>query len=287
MEGPIVPGDVEPKLILQVISMSRQFTRVQFENASHEANGTIFIKAGQLVGASAGESQGTEAFFRLMSQEHKFFRVEREPESARVPRTLGALLSLLDSDPAPTPGPSAKQGATVIAPERTRVPSAPARAAATHPAPPTLAGTPSARPPKPAVRPSATPFSRVAVPPNEKLASTVAQIRGLEVAIVGALPDCLTYAHWSQRAEPAPTEAELAAFVAKLVDTTLTAFGPTPDLENALDITIALPGHTVVARYLAPDLVLGLAFSREIPLGFVKVQIDRAMPELRALETAR
>ena len=285
---------MDPAAVLSAVSMTRQHVEVFFEDDGHNPTGEVCIKSGQLLRASAGRASGEEAFFAVLGGVHSFFRVERLADSAAYGEPIGQLIPLLLAAPA-----KAAAGASVA---RASTPAAPVAA----PAPRLKVAPPAAKkpvrpvarpaPPKLAPRPRRTSDTRIAptptgrtpaapigrVPDNGSLQAAVADLRGLQTVVLGTLPDCLTYAHWATRGYTGVNPVELAAYTAQLVATTTMAFGgSTPPPIEAL---VRLADFTVMVRQVSERLVAGFVFESALPLGFVRVQIERAMPALGELD---
>jgi chromosome partitioning protein len=81
--------------ILQVLSVSRQFTRIELGGADGTPMGSIFIKSGKVVQAAAGALRGKAAFAILVRRPPSSFRVYRIAMPALVPEPIGPLSSLL------------------------------------------------------------------------------------------------------------------------------------------------------------------------------------------------
>lgn len=85
--------------ILQVVGIGRQYTGVELRKADQTTLGTLFIKAGKVVTAVAGQARGREAFFQLFqqvgSEARKFFHVFRMETPPELPEPIGSLGNLL------------------------------------------------------------------------------------------------------------------------------------------------------------------------------------------------
>lgn len=97
MEGELEGIDLVE--ILQVVGIGRQYTGVELRKADQTPLGTLFIKAGKVVSAVAGQARGREAFFQLFqlvgSESRKFFHVFRMETPKELPEPIGSLGNLL------------------------------------------------------------------------------------------------------------------------------------------------------------------------------------------------
>jgi chromosome partitioning protein len=131
--------------VLQVLSLSRQYTRVELFSENRVLTGSIFIKSGKVVQAANGALRGKRAFMSLVRQPPTRFRVFRINTPALVPEPVGSLSNLLIE---------------AIESER-------------QPAPPKLSRTPSARAVPPASHPAPTSGSRLPAAPRNPARSRV------------------------------------------------------------------------------------------------------------------
>jgi chromosome partitioning protein len=81
--------------VLQVLSLSRQYTRVELFSDNRVLTGSIFIKSGKVVQAANGALRGKRAFMSLIRQPPTRFRVFRINTPALVPEPIGSLSHLL------------------------------------------------------------------------------------------------------------------------------------------------------------------------------------------------
>jgi chromosome partitioning protein len=82
--------------VLQVLSLSRQYTRVElFVSEDNFLAGSVFIKSGKVVQASNGGLRGKKAFMNLIHQPRGRFRVFRINTPALIPEPIGSLSHLL------------------------------------------------------------------------------------------------------------------------------------------------------------------------------------------------
>jgi chromosome partitioning protein len=81
--------------VLQVLSLSRQYTRVELFSENRVLTGSIFIKSGKVVQAANGALRGKRAFMSLVRQPPTRFRVFRINTPALVPEPVGSLSNLL------------------------------------------------------------------------------------------------------------------------------------------------------------------------------------------------
>ncbi len=81
--------------VLQVIGMSRQYTAVQLQTDDGREYGTVWIKAGRVIGARSSSAQGRHAFVDLFGPGAAVFVVHRLPEPKAYPDPLGPLNTML------------------------------------------------------------------------------------------------------------------------------------------------------------------------------------------------
>jgi chromosome partitioning protein len=81
--------------VLQVLSIGRQYTRVEVFGDDHWPTGTIFIKSGKVVQAASGARRGKVAFLSLLRRPPSRFRVFRIEMPALIPEPVGSLSSLV------------------------------------------------------------------------------------------------------------------------------------------------------------------------------------------------
>jgi chromosome partitioning protein len=81
--------------VLQVLSMGRQYTRVEVFGDDSSPTGTIFIKSGKVVQAACGARRGRLAFINLIRRPPSRFRVFRIAMPALIPEPVGSLCSLV------------------------------------------------------------------------------------------------------------------------------------------------------------------------------------------------
>jgi chromosome partitioning protein len=97
MEGELAGIDLVE--VLQVVGIGRQYTGVELRKADQTPLGTLYIKAGKVVMAVAGQMRGREAFFQLFQQvgneARKFFHVYRMETPAELPEPIGSLGSMV------------------------------------------------------------------------------------------------------------------------------------------------------------------------------------------------
>jgi chromosome partitioning protein len=98
MNGPILEGrlaDFNLVEVLQVLSLSRQYARVELFDDDRLLAGSIFVKSGKIVQAAIGALRGRAAFVSLIRRPPVSFRVFRVNTPALVPEPIGALSNLL------------------------------------------------------------------------------------------------------------------------------------------------------------------------------------------------
>jgi len=97
MEGELEGIDLVE--VLQVVGIGRQYTGVELRKADQSPFGTVFIKAGKVVSAVAGQARGRDAFFALFAQvateSRKFFHVFRMETPRELPEPVGSLGNLM------------------------------------------------------------------------------------------------------------------------------------------------------------------------------------------------
>lgn len=81
--------------VLQVLSLSRQYTRVELFSENRVLTGSVFIKSGKVVQAANGALRGKRAFMSLIRQPPTRFRVFRINTPALIPEPIGSLSNLL------------------------------------------------------------------------------------------------------------------------------------------------------------------------------------------------
>jgi chromosome partitioning protein len=125
--------------VLQVLSLSRQYTRVELFSENRVLTGSIFIKSGKVVQAANGALRGKRAFMSLVRQPPTRFRVFRINTPALVPEPVGSLSNLLieaieaERQPAPPQNISRAPSARAVPAPRpsnapsSKVPSMPSR----------------------------------------------------------------------------------------------------------------------------------------------------------------
>lgn len=156
--------------VLQVVGIGRQYTGVELQLANGVV-GTIFVKSGQVVSATADDSAGSKAFFNLFQASDGRFFVFRTETPAEMPEPLGPLNRLLMEVPPPRAAKSEPVQAPVIPlhnyEERelpTRSGVAPPSAGAPAPAPANPFNASSALKASPSRRPPPGPAASVAAP---------------------------------------------------------------------------------------------------------------------------
>ncbi|HKU38115.1 MAG TPA: AAA family ATPase [Polyangiales bacterium] len=138
-EAPILEGnlgDFNLVEVLQVLSLSRQYTRVEVSSDDRHLAGSIFIKSGKVVSATNGALRGKRAFLSLVRRPPTRFRVFRIQTPALIPEPVGSLSTLLiealEAEPvvpstsrsrpasaAPAPLPQAARPPVLRSPKRT------------------------------------------------------------------------------------------------------------------------------------------------------------------------
>lgn len=87
-------SDFDLAQVLQVVGIGRQYVGVEVHNNNAVA-GTIYVKSGKVVSASAAGKQGKEAFFALFQQGGGSFYVFRSKVPHQLPEPIGALSGLM------------------------------------------------------------------------------------------------------------------------------------------------------------------------------------------------
>lgn len=99
--------------VLQVVGIGRQYTGIELR-LSNGVVGTIFVKSGQVVSATANDSAGPNAFFNLFQAADGRFFVFRTETPKELPEPLGPLHRLLMEVPPPRPAKSEPVHAPVV-----------------------------------------------------------------------------------------------------------------------------------------------------------------------------
>jgi chromosome partitioning protein len=126
--------------VLQVLSLSRQYTRVELFSEHRVLTGSIFIKSGKVVQAANGAFRGKRAFLSLLRQPPTRFRVFRINTPALIPEPVGSLSHLLieaiEAEPQPA-APKLTRSSSARAAQSSRpvASSRPAASRASSPAP--------------------------------------------------------------------------------------------------------------------------------------------------------
>ena len=100
MQGSLKEFDLAE--VLQVVGIGRQYTGIELR-LSNGVVGTIFVKSGQVVSATANDTAGPNAFFNLFQAADGRFFVFRTETPAELPEPLGPLHRLLMEVPPPGP----------------------------------------------------------------------------------------------------------------------------------------------------------------------------------------
>jgi chromosome partitioning protein len=123
--------------VLQVLSLSRQYTRVELFSEQRVLTGSIFIKSGKVVQAANGAFRGKRAFLGLIRHPPMRFRVFRINTPALIPEAVGSLSHLLieaiEADAHPV-APKLSRGSSARVVPSTRV-NASSRPVPSRPAP--------------------------------------------------------------------------------------------------------------------------------------------------------
>jgi chromosome partitioning protein len=100
MQGSLKEFDLAE--VMQVVGIGRQYTGIELRLANGVV-GTIFVKSGQVVSATANDTAGPNAFFNLFQAIDGRFFVFRTETPAELPEPLGPLHRLLMEVPPPGP----------------------------------------------------------------------------------------------------------------------------------------------------------------------------------------
>src|SRR5258708_30075228 len=60
--------------ILQILSVSPEYTRIELQAEDRSTAGAIVLKSGKIVQSAAGSDQGSDAFFSLLQRRLRFFQ---------------------------------------------------------------------------------------------------------------------------------------------------------------------------------------------------------------------
>jgi chromosome partitioning protein len=138
--------------VLQVVGIGRQYTGVELQLANGVV-GTIFVKSGPVVSATADDAAGSSAFFNLFQASDGRFFVFRTETPADLPEPLGPLNRLLME----VPPPRAAKSEPVQRELPTRTGVAPPSAGAPAPVHPFTQSSALKAPPSPSRRPPPSP----------------------------------------------------------------------------------------------------------------------------------
>ncbi len=100
MQGSLKEFDLAE--VLQVVGIGRQYTGIELR-LSNGVVGTIFVKSGQVVSATANDTAGPNAFFNLFQAADGRFFVFRTETPPDLPEPLGPLHRMLMEVPPPGP----------------------------------------------------------------------------------------------------------------------------------------------------------------------------------------
>lgn len=81
--------------VLQVVGLSRQYTAIEIRRLDGRIEGTIWVKAGRVIGAERGGVRGLPAFYGMFGRKPGMFIVHHLPEPTAYPPPLGPLASML------------------------------------------------------------------------------------------------------------------------------------------------------------------------------------------------
>jgi chromosome partitioning protein len=81
--------------ILQVLSASSEYTRVELTAEDGSPAGAIILKSGKIVQSTAGADRGSDAFFALIQRKLGTFKVFREGPNGRALEPIGSVRQLL------------------------------------------------------------------------------------------------------------------------------------------------------------------------------------------------
>jgi chromosome partitioning protein len=81
--------------VLQVVGLSRQYTAIEIRRLDGRVEGTIWVKAGRVIGAERNGVRGLPAFYGMFGGKPGKFVVHHLPEPTAYPPPLGPLTSML------------------------------------------------------------------------------------------------------------------------------------------------------------------------------------------------
>ncbi|HEX4337804.1 MAG TPA: AAA family ATPase [Polyangiaceae bacterium] len=165
MTAPAKPTVMEGSLhdfsladILQILSVSPEYTRIELQGEDRSPAGAIVLKSGNVVRSVSGADEGTDALFRLLQRRAGFFRVFRDEPLSEGEEPVGSVRHLLieasahadaneevthrNLGPRPSPTPSRRRPFPLPPPSRSLRPRSEPSAA---PRPPRQKGTPSSK----------------------------------------------------------------------------------------------------------------------------------------------
>jgi chromosome partitioning protein len=123
--------------VLQVLSIGRQYVRIELFAANREPAGVVLIKSSKVIQAEAAGLRGPEAFYRLFNEPLRSFHVFRVDTPALIPEPIGSLGDLLVQATTRASTPAAPVAAPPVEPVRVRgLSTPPARRASAAPPPP-------------------------------------------------------------------------------------------------------------------------------------------------------
>jgi len=121
--------------VLQVVSLSRQFTAIELKRLDGKHYGIIWIKSGHVIAAQQGSVEGRLAFYELFHSMADMFVVFRLDDPPSFSAPIGRLPDLLIEAVEAAPRPEGSQAAPRPVPVDPPAPVRSSRAADTRPAP--------------------------------------------------------------------------------------------------------------------------------------------------------
>lgn len=113
------------------------------------------------------------------------------------------------------------------------------------------------------------------------VASTVADVPQLRGLFITAMPDCLLFGSWVREGETWHPE-DVAAYFGDLIRANREGLKALGSWSALMQVTIESADVLIILRELEGDFVAGFVFSRETPLGMVRLHIKRMTDRLQA-----
>lgn len=112
----------------------------------------------------------------------------------------------------------------------------------------------------------------------EQAAQGVPTLRGV---LVTAMPDCLLYDSWL-RSGDIPAIEEVASYFGDLVRSNRRALQSLGSWSSQMQVTIESADSLIVLRELNEHFVCGCIFERDVPLGMVRLHMNRMIEQITA-----